>query len=211
MFAIPALTALGERINRREASNDAAQVSNTPEPEVAEGPQVLIAGYGRVGKLVADMLSRHAVSWVAVDNDPKVVEQARREGAAIWFGDAGRAEFLKRCGVETAPALVVTMDAAKKVEDVVVCARALRPDLTIVARARDHRHAARLYELGVTDAVPETIEASLQLAENALVDIGIPMGPVIASIHERREEFRRLFREKKEGDREPRAVRAAGA
>jgi CPA2 family monovalent cation:H+ antiporter-2 len=99
------------------------------------------------------------------------------------------------------------MDAVKKVEDVVTCARSLRPDLVIVARARDHRHAARLYEMGVTDAVPETIEASLQLAENTLVDIGIPMGPVIASIHERRDEFRRLFREKVEGDREPRALR----
>jgi CPA2 family monovalent cation:H+ antiporter-2 len=153
------------------------------------------------------MLSRHEVAWVAVDSDPKVVEEARKEGAPIWFGDAGRAEFLKRCGVQTAPALVVTMDAAKKVEDVVTCARAIRPELIIVARARDHRHAARLYELGVTDAVPETIEASLQLAENALVDIGIPMGPVIASIHERRDEFRRLFREKKEGLGEPRALR----
>ena len=210
MFAIPVLTILGERINRREESHDAGQVQNTPAPEEPDGPLVLIAGYGRVGRLVADMLSRHEVAWVAVDNDTKVVEQARGEGVPIWFGDAGRAEFLKRCGIGTAPALVVTMDAAKKVEDVVTCARALRPDLTIVARARDHRHAARLYELGVTDAVPETIEASLQLAENTLVDIGIPMGPVIASIHERRDEFRKLLREKTIGDREPRALRPAG-
>ena len=209
MFAIPVLTMVGERLNPREASNDAAQVQNTPGPEEAEGPLVLVAGFGRVGRLVSDMLSRHDVPWVAVDNDPKVVEQARQEGHPIWFGDAGRAEFLKRCGVETAPALVVTMDAARKVEDVVTCARSLRPDLTIVARARDHRHAAKLYELGATDAVPETIEASLQLAENTLVDIGIPMGPVIASIHERRDEFRRLFREKTEGGREPRAIRAS--
>ena len=208
MFAIPILLMVGERLNPREASNDAAQVQNTPGPEEAEGPVVLVAGFGRVGRLVADMLTRHEVAWVAVDNDPKVVEQARQEGFPIWFGDAGRAEFLKRCGVQTAPALVVTMDAARKVEDVVACARALRPDLTIVARARDHRHAAKLYELGATDAVPETIEASLQLAENTLVDIGIPMGPVIASIHERRDEFRRLFREKTEGAREPRALRA---
>ncbi|MDP8916092.1 MAG: potassium transporter TrkA, partial [Pseudomonadota bacterium] len=65
------------------------------------------------------------------------------------------------------------------------------------------------YELGATDAVPETVEASLQLAENTLVDIGVPMGLVIASIHQRREEFRDLFRAKIEGDREPRAVRTA--
>jgi CPA2 family monovalent cation:H+ antiporter-2 len=54
-------------------------------------------------------------------------------------------------------------------------------------------HAERLYGLGVTDAVPETIEASLQLAENTLIDLGIPMGLVLGSIHERRDRFRKAF------------------
>ena len=72
-------------------------------------------------------------------------------------------------------------------------ARELRPDLTIVARARDARHAQRLYDLGATDAVPETVEASLQLSEAVLVEIGVPMGLVIASIHERRDEFRKAL------------------
>ncbi|OIQ64707.1 hypothetical protein GALL_537420 [mine drainage metagenome] len=67
----------------------------------------------------------------------------------------------------------------------------MRPELTIVARARDARHAARLYELGATDAVPETVEASLQLSEAVLVEIGVPMGLIIASIHERRDEIRK--------------------
>ena len=85
------------------------------------------------------------------------------------------------------------MDSPEGTEAVVATARELRPDLTIVARARDARHAQRLYELGATDAVPETIEASLQLSEAVLVDIGVPMGLVIASIHERRDEFRKLL------------------
>ncbi len=71
--------------------------------------------------------------------------------------------------------------------------RKLRPDVTLVARARDADHAHKLYDLGVTDAVPETIEASLQLAEATLVDIGVPMGFVIASIHEKRDEFRKIL------------------
>jgi CPA2 family monovalent cation:H+ antiporter-2 len=79
------------------------------------------------------------------------------------------------------------------VDEVVTTARALRPDLVLIARARDDRHAERLYRLGVTDAVPETTEASLQLAENTLVDLGVPMGLVLASIHERRDQYRRLF------------------
>jgi len=64
------------------------------------------------------------------------------------------------------------------------------PDLPIIARARDTTHAGKLYRAGVTDAVPETLEASLQLSEAALVGLGVPMGPVIASIHEKRSELR---------------------
>jgi CPA2 family monovalent cation:H+ antiporter-2 len=79
------------------------------------------------------------------------------------------------------------------VETVVAISREARADLTIVARARDARQAERLYELGATDAVPETVEASLQLSEALLVEIGVPMGLVIASIHERRDEFRRAL------------------
>ena len=82
------------------------------------------------------------------------------------------------------------MDDPEGAESVVSVARRLRPDLVIVARARDARHAKRLYEMGATDAVPETVEASLQLSETVLVEIGVPMGLVIASIHERRDEYR---------------------
>ena len=69
------------------------------------------------------------------------------------------------------------------------------PDLPIIARARDTAHAADLYRAGVTDAVPETLEASLQLSEAALVDLGVAMGPVIASIHEKRAELRSAIME----------------
>ncbi len=91
---------------------------------------------------------------------------------------------------------MVTLDNPRAVEAVVEAARAERADITIVARARDARHASALYEMGVDDAVPETIEASLQLSEAVLVDVGVPMGLVIASIHERRDEYRAMLRKK---------------
>jgi CPA2 family monovalent cation:H+ antiporter-2 len=154
------------------------------------------------------MLRRHDQPFLALDNDAAAVQRHRDQKIPILFGDATRPELLARCGLQRARALVVTLNNAPAVEAVVVAARSVRPDLTIVARARDDQHAARLYELGVTDAVPETVEASLQLAENTLVDIGVPMGWVIASIHQRREEYRNLFRDKITGDREPRAMRS---
>jgi CPA2 family monovalent cation:H+ antiporter-2 len=154
---------------------------------------VLVVGYGRVGRLVGDMLDRHDLPWIAIDRDPSFVQAGRRAGHRVYFGDAARVELLERCGLNQARAVVVTMDAPEAAEAVVATARGHRPDLTIVARARDARHAARLYELGATDAVPETIEASLQLSEAVLVDIGVPMGLVIASIHERRDEYRKVL------------------
>jgi CPA2 family monovalent cation:H+ antiporter-2 len=194
MMSIPVLAAVGLKLGGRKVGGEGL----SPEPAGSEGEEapptgVLVVGYGRVGKLVADMLGRHQIPWVAAERDPRLVEAGRRAGAAIFFGDASRPEFLKRCGLETASALVVTMDAPDGVEAIVATARAMRPDLTIVARARDARQAQRLYELGATDAVPETVEASLQLSEAVLVDIGVPMGLIIASIHERRDEFRKAL------------------
>ena len=193
MFAIPALAGLGARLAKRAA----APVTEAPDlvglhSEEPPG-RVLVVGYGRVGRLVGDMLDRHELPWIAIDRDPGFVQQGRRNGHRVYFGDASRVELLERCGLDHAKAVVVTMDSPEAAEAVVATARGHRPDLTIVARARDARHAARLYELGATDAVPETIEASLQLSEAVLVDVGVPMGLVIASIHERRDEYRKVL------------------
>jgi monovalent cation:H+ antiporter-2, CPA2 family len=73
--------------------------------------------------------------------------------------------------------------------------RTIRLDILIISRARDADHGHHLYAIGATDAVPETIEASLQLSEAALVTLGVPMGPAIASIHEKRDEFRHTLQE----------------
>ena len=187
MFASPALIGLGRRLGIAAGPPAPARA----EPAFDGAPRVLIVGYGRVGRLVSEMLDAHDTPWLAVERDAREGEGKRREGHMVVFGDASRPELLRRCGLDEALALIVTMDAPEVAEAVTAAARALRPDLTIVVRARDARHARRLYDLGATDAVPETVEASLQLAEAALVDIGVPMGLVIASIHERRDAFRK--------------------
>ena len=188
MFTIPALATLGARIGRGAVSNTALE----PPPGASEGPpKVLVIGYGRVGRMVGDLLDAHQIGWVAVDRDPRLVEAGRPRGHTVFFGDAARGDFMARIGLASAPAVVVTMDAPEAVEAVVALARQARPDLIIVARARDARQAGRLYELGATEAVPETVEASLQLSEALLVDLGVPMGLVIASVHEKRDEIRK--------------------
>ncbi|MGO9388897.1 cation:proton antiporter domain-containing protein [Rhodoblastus sp.] len=165
-----------------------------PAPdELAPASRVIIVGYGRVGQIVGALMRVHNVDYICVDGDARIAAQARGRGEPVYWGDATRRDFLDRCGLAQARALVVTMHTPSAVDAVVRQAREARDDLTIVARARDAAHARALYKLGATDAVPETMEASLQLSEAALVDIGVPMGLVIASIHEQRDLYRKAL------------------
>ncbi len=193
LFAVPALAWAARRITRRMPSADRHL---TVVPKVEESgvrARALLIGYGRVGQLIAEMLRKHEITFLAVDENVATVRASRRQGVPITWGNARRIEFLELCGLATADTVIITLDSADVAEEIVRQVRAKRRDVTIVARARDAEHAARLYELGVTDAVPETIEASLQLTEAVLTDMGLPMGHVIASIHEKRDDYRRLL------------------
>lgn len=166
-----------------------------PDPELAARPaageaRAIVVGYGRVGSVVCEMLARHGIAFLAIDRDPGTVAQARRAHGAVYYGNAADPEFLKVCGIGRAPGVVLTLNDAAAMDEIIRVVRILRPDIPIVARARDADHARRLYLAGVTEAAPETIEASLQLSEAALVSLGVAMGPAIASIHDRRAEFR---------------------
>ena len=170
-----------------------ADLGRLPVPAEDASGKAIIVGYGRVGQLVGEMLNAHAINFLAIETNAGLVRQFRQSGIDIYWGNAARPEFLARCGIEKARALIVTIGATQSSSEIVAAARQVNKDLTIVARARDADHARELYELGVTDAVPETVEASLQLSEAALVDIGIPMGLVIASIHAKRDDYRKAL------------------
>ncbi len=207
IFSIPLMAMIASRLVRRVEATRPDLPAEALEPLPEQG-QVLIVGFGRVGRLVGEILLAHDQRFLAIDADASTVGKGRAEGSNVFYGDAARPDMLTLCGIETARAVVVTMDAPARVDEVVRAVRAVRPDLILIARARDDRHAVRLYRLGVTDAVPETTEASLQLAENTLIDLGVPMGLVLASIHERRDRFRKVFQEAMPDSAVPRRPRA---
>jgi CPA2 family monovalent cation:H+ antiporter-2 len=177
------------------------------EPVETKRPGTVIIGFGRVGQMVADMLKAHDKPFIAIDSDIDAVAAARREGYKVIFGDASRADVIDRLRLGHADALILTMDDPVLSVNLTRRVRGWVPELTIVARARDIDHAAELYRAGATDAVPETLESSLQLSEAVLVDLGVAMGPVIASIHEKRDELRREIKEASDMDRSPRLLR----
>lgn len=186
MGTLPFVSLFARRAAQRVADGIASEAPATALPPDDHAKRVIVVGHGRVGQLVCDMLDKHEIVYVAADRDAPRVERWRKLGRPVYFGDASNPLFLQRCGIDEATGVIVTIDTAA-VDDVVRAVRSRRPDVMIVARAHDAQHARHLYTLAVTDTVPETIEASLQLAESALVGLGVPMGLVIASIHERRE------------------------
>lgn len=197
----PLLARVGHDIARQiEWRNDLP-----PPLEPAGGDaRTIIIGFGRVGRLVADMLDTHGRAYIAIEADVDHVTMARREGRPVRFGDAGRSATLDGLDPASANAVVLTMDDPVQAVRLTTQLRARFPDLTIVARARDTDHAAELYRAGATDAVPETLESSLQLSEAVLVDLGIAMGPVIASIHEKRDELRAAIKAAGQLEHQPR-------
>jgi CPA2 family monovalent cation:H+ antiporter-2 len=203
----PLLATVGHDISRRleRRSTSAGDLSGGQSTPV---PRTVIVGCGRVGRLVAQMLTAHDRPYLAIDADVDAVSHARQRGYEAAFGDIGRPGMFEKIGLDHAAALVLTMDDPVQVARIASKVRKLYPDLTIVARARDPSHAAELYRAGVSDAVPETLESSLQLSEAVLVDLGVPMGPVIASVHEKRAELRAKIMEMAKMERKPALGRA---
>jgi CPA2 family monovalent cation:H+ antiporter-2 len=189
----PLLARLGSDISRRVERRQTR--ATAVAAETGDLPRVLLIGFGRVGRLVAAMLIKHDRPYLAVDADVDAVSQARREGFAVLFGDASRPAMIAHLDLGAAAAVVLTMDDPVAQLRLTRGIRGDHPNLPIVVRARDAKHAADLYRAGATDAVPEQLESSLQLSEAVLTEIGLAVGPVIASIHEKRAEQRAEIKE----------------
>lgn len=135
---------------------------------------VLIAGYGRVGRTVARILARQGIPYVALDLDARRVAAMRDGGRPIYYGDASHAGVLRAAGVERARAAVVTINRPALAEKAVEAIRRHAEHLPIITRAHDLGQTGRLKHAGASAVVPETIEASLQMAGLALRSAGVP-------------------------------------
>lgn len=168
------------------------------DPELTISPagqsrSAIVVGYGRVGKVVASALGKLEISYIAADNDPQAVIADRRVGHEVYFGDASDPDFLKLCGIDDAAGVIVTMSARPVVDNIVTYVRSIRPDIPIIARARDADHACHLYAIGATEVVPETVEASLQLSQSALMGLGVDPEKAQASVQSMRADLRRAL------------------
>ena len=172
MFLTPGLAYLGRRVGLSPRLNDLENPERLDLPN--DGQTVIIGGFGRVGKMLAELLEEQRIPYVAVDNDAELVATQRARGVPIFFGDASQPHVLDHLGIEHAAAFTTTMDAPESAEPVIRAIHETSPHVPIFARARDVNHARLLRASGAASAVPEAMEASLELCEQLLVGIGFP-------------------------------------
>jgi CPA2 family monovalent cation:H+ antiporter-2 len=156
-------------------------------PAAPTADHVIIGGYGRVGQLIARMLESEHVPYVALDTNSETVREHNKVRGRVFFGDAGRPEILARAGGRHARAFVVTINAVGSAERVARAILRQRADAVVFARARDAEHAKRLIALGVTVAIPDTVEASLMLGGRVLHALGLPDDAVVRRVELSRE------------------------
>ncbi|MCR9271389.1 MAG: cation:proton antiporter [Hyphomonadaceae bacterium] len=170
MLVIPASWRLGAWLaDRFSGEDDDAQLGS--DFTETEG-HVIVAGLGRVGRAVAHILEKEQAQIVGLDTNPATVRTQRAHGRHVYFGDGGREEVLQKAGLAHAGMVVVTLDNAVSAESMVKAARHSRPDMPILARARDADHAQLLYKAGATFVIPDAIEAGLQMSARALEEMG---------------------------------------
>ena len=168
MLLTPLLFIGYDYLTRRFATRQPEQAAD----EIDEKGQVIIAGIGRFGQVINRLVRTSGIPTVVLDNDMATIETMRRFGVKGFFGDPSRPELLEAAGLADAQVLVVAVDGRETVTNIVRFARGRRPDIHIVARARDRVHVYELYQAGANDIVRETFDSSIRAGRYVLENMG---------------------------------------
>jgi CPA2 family monovalent cation:H+ antiporter-2 len=186
MVATPLMAYAGSQFSSFWARHEKVSVAGVEQIGEDLHDHVLIAGFGRVGQTVAKMLSAGGISYAALDLDATRIAACRAKGMPVFFGDAGQIEILSSAGASRARGAVVTIDQPATADGIVAALHEFFPDLPIFVRAQDLLHGRRLETEGAIQAVPETLEASLQLGAIAMTSMGTNSDEVVEIVEELR-------------------------
>lgn len=162
MLVTPPLAYLAQRLAKADMH---AAPENVEAPEKAP---VVLAGFGRVGRRIGDILASAGVPYVAIDHDSPLVLEQRARGYPVYYGDGRKPDVLRSLGVAEASLVIVTLNDFEASEDLVAALHRAHPDVTILARGHSANQCRALRQLGASIAISETLEASLDLAREAL-------------------------------------------
>lgn len=172
----------------------AMQITSIAAQTMAQKDHVIICGYGRSGQSVAKVLELESVNFIALDLDPKRINEARTAGESVVYGDAAKREVLIAAGLMRAKVLVVSYHNIASTLKILKHVQELRPELSVVAKVHDESDVDILKKAGVTEVVAEIMEGSLMLASQALMFVNISTGRILRRIRSIREQRYNLLR-----------------
>jgi monovalent cation:proton antiporter-2 (CPA2) family protein len=166
MIATPVLAQFAQSlISKQDTRKQKADEKPTMAP-------IVVAGFGRVGHRIGEILTLAHQPFVALDSDPSIVEKERTKGHPVYYGDVRKPEILKAVGARDAKAIIVTLNDVNATEEVVASLRKMYPSIKIYARGHNLIQCRELRKLGASEVISENIEASLELARMALSNLG---------------------------------------
>ena len=182
MLATPALAYWAKKIVSNRSADEVKEL------DVLDTTPVVLAGFGRVGHRIGDILTIAGKSYVALDFDVDIVEKARENGRPVFYGDVRKPEILKAAGASHARVIIVTLNDYDAADQVVSSLREMYPEKSIYARGHSLQQCCELRNLGATGVVSENIEASLELSRMVLNDMGLEqkkLGSIISNFRKR--------------------------
>ena len=164
-----------------------------PEFEIDRKEQdakpVLLVGFGRMGRKIGFVLDFMKMPYVAIDSNAALVDRERAEGKPVYFGDVKRAEVFRAAGVADASVVIVAIDDFEVTERVVSTLHAAYPAIPIFVRGHDMVRCQALKALGAQFTVSETLEASAELAREALLHMGVEAPDVEVALDDLRKDY----------------------
>ncbi|MBL8658332.1 MAG: cation:proton antiporter [Rhodospirillales bacterium] len=192
MATTPILAACEEAVMKRRLARQATPPEYDAPPE--EQRQVIIAGFGRFGQIVARILRAKKIPFTALEISPDQVDFVRRFGNEVFYGDASRIDLLRAAKADQAAALVLAIDEPDASVRTAETVRENFPKLPIYARARNRNHAYRLMDAGVKVVWRETFLSSIDMARAVLQGLGVPDDEAASAVETfRRHDERRLY------------------
>ncbi|MBC3346828.1 MULTISPECIES: monovalent cation:proton antiporter-2 (CPA2) family protein [Pseudomonas] len=195
MLLTPLLLRAAPRIAARlhRKPNEEAQLDQISALNADLSGHVVICGYGRVGQSIGRFLRREHQAFVALDDDPVIIQEASVGESCVHYGDSRRGDLLTAVGLSRAKLLVIAVDKTDIAISVLKEARRLNPQVPILVRTRDDSQLAELQAAGASEVVPELLESSLMLASHALIMLGLPNQQVQQHVDQVRHDRYRLL------------------
>jgi len=189
LFATPMVAKAGHTFGEWWEGRHGERPAGSLDDAVVEpsASHVIIAGFGRVGQLVSQMVSAQNVPYIAFETNARLVGKLHAAGLPVYFGDAARVELLQKAHAERAAAIVLTMDHPASALHAVKAIRRAYPHVPLFARSRDEKHAQALKQAGASHVIPETLEAGLQLSAFVLQSLGVSEGSAAHTIQVERD------------------------